>query len=85
MGRLLTHTLQIPRLWTGDVIRPAAKWDTAAPGMYRVIASLRTGGASAVQQEPIARECVVRWRRAQQQIYAVARASDRCVRSIAPT
>ena len=55
-GRLFTQSLQTKQLRTGDVIRYAATWDTAAPGKYRVIASLN----SAVHSEPIEREFVVR-------------------------
>jgi hypothetical protein len=55
-GRLFTQSMQTKQLRTGDVIRYAAEWDTAAPGKYRVIASLN----SAVHSEPVEREFVVR-------------------------
>ena len=55
-GRLFTQSLQTKQLRTGDVIRYAAKWDTAAPGKYRVIASLNT----ALHAQPVEREFVVR-------------------------
>jgi hypothetical protein len=55
-GRLFTQSLQTKQLRTGDVIRYEAKWDTGAPGTYRVIASLN----SAMHADPIEQEFVVR-------------------------
>lgn len=39
-GRLFTQALRTRQLKRGDALRYSATWDTAAPGRYRVVASL---------------------------------------------
>lgn len=55
-GRLFTQSMQTKQLKTGDALRFEAKWDTAAPGKYRVIASLN----SKAHSEPVEQEFIVR-------------------------
>jgi hypothetical protein len=55
-GRLFTQVLQTKQLQKGEAIRYTAHWDTAAPGRYRVVASLN----SSEYKLPIEREFVVR-------------------------
>ena len=55
-GRLFTQALQTRQLQKGEAIRYTAHWDTAAPGRYRVVASLNSEN----YKTPIEREFVVR-------------------------
>ena len=55
-GRLFTQALQTKQLQKGEAIRYTAHWDTAAPGKYRVVASLNSKG----HELPIQQEFVVR-------------------------
>jgi hypothetical protein len=55
-GRLFTQVLQTKQLQKGEAIRYTAHWDTAAPGRYRVVASLN----SSEYKLPIEKEFVVR-------------------------
>jgi hypothetical protein len=55
-GRLFTHALQTRQLKRGGALRYNATWDTAAPGRYRVVASLNAEAfPTAVEQEFIVR------------------------------
>ena len=54
-GRLFTQALQTKQLQKGEAIRYTARWDDAAPGRYRVIASLN----SEQYNLPIEKEFVV--------------------------
>jgi hypothetical protein len=55
-GRLFTQALQTKQLQRGEAIRYTANWDTAAPGRYRVVASLNSN----TYKLPIEKEFVVR-------------------------
>ena len=55
-GRLFTQSLKTKQLKRGDALRYEAKWDSAAPGNYRVIASLNSPGHS----EPLEMAFVVK-------------------------
>jgi hypothetical protein len=55
-GRLFTQALQTAQLQKGEAVRYTAKWDTAAPGRYRVVASLNSNN----HNQPIEKEFVVR-------------------------
>ncbi|HYV97258.1 MAG TPA: BsuPI-related putative proteinase inhibitor [Gemmatimonadaceae bacterium] len=54
-GRLFTQALQTKQLRTGDAVTFQARWDTAAPGRYRVVGSLNSTEVT----EPVEREFVV--------------------------
>jgi hypothetical protein len=41
-GRLFTQSLQTKQLQKGEAVRYTARWDDAAPGRYRVVASLNS-------------------------------------------
>lgn len=55
-GRLFTQALQTTQLQKGEAVRYSARWDTAAPGHYRVVASLNSDNFKA----PIEKEFTVR-------------------------
>ena len=55
-GRLFTQALQTKQLQRGEAVRYTAHWDTAAPGRYRVVASLNSDS----YKLPVEKEFVVR-------------------------
>jgi hypothetical protein len=55
-GRLFTQALQTKQLQKGEQIRYTAHWDTAAPGKYRVVASLNSKSYTL----PIEKEFIVK-------------------------
>jgi hypothetical protein len=55
-GRLFTQALQTAQLQKGEAVRYSARWDTAAPGHYRVVASLNSDNF----KSPIEKEFTVR-------------------------
>jgi hypothetical protein len=54
-GRLFTQTLQTKQLQRDEAVRFTATWDTAAPGRYRLVASLNSDS----YDTPIEQEFVV--------------------------
>jgi hypothetical protein len=54
-GRLFTQSLQTKQLKNGDAVEFDATWSAAAPGTYRVIASLNTATPAQLEQEFVVR------------------------------